>query len=370
MDKINLKTVQKWGIVFAAFLLLFATPIGLLSDVFAQGQETCPASGDWIKVDSLSGETYTYTAPEGKLIAETCYKAGTEVVFKTIAPPASSVTVISTVGHDLSHASFRLVDEPNPSPTPTEPFTPTPTFTSTPTEPFTPTPTDEFTPTPTDEFTPTPTDEFTPTPTEEFTPTPTDEFTPTPTDEFTPTPTEEFTPTPTEEMEFVPLTISGLCSGAVASIGAVQTEENTITWRVSNNNNQAVSFTWTANNGQSGSATAPANGSTSFITAIDGSVISLEYFLNEEPMKERTSIDPCEAQQETQEPTPTQTEEVTPTEDSTEDPTALPTDSQPDQPAGGSGPSLMTTIIPFMIGISGIAAVSTIVLKNKKEKIS
>jgi len=94
----------------------------------------------------------------------------------------------------------------------------------------------------------------------------------------------------------------------------------------------------------------------------------LDYSVNNEVVQEQASIEPCEPQQETEEPTPTP--KSTLTEDPTEEPTAQPTDSQPDQPAGGSGPSLMTTIVPFMIGISGVAAVSTIVLKNKREKIS
>jgi len=329
MDKINLKLVRKWGIVFTAFLILFATPIGLLSNVFAQGQETCPASGDWIKVDGLSGTSYTYTAPEGKLIAETCYKASTFVINDIINPPQKTVTVVSTVGHDLSHASFRLVDEPSPSPTPTKTFTPTPTFTST--------PTDEPTPSPT--------------PTETFTPTPT----------FTSTPT--FTPTPTEELEYYPLTLEGLCSGSVASITVTQADENTITWRVSNANSEAVSFNWLANNGQSGSGTAPANGSTSFITEIDGYSVALEYALNNEPVEELASIEPCEPEQETEEPTPTPT--------ATEEPTPAPTDSEPDQPAGGSGPSAIRTFAPIVFGLAGVATMITIAIDSKiKQRIN
>ena len=334
MDKKFRNNVMKWGIGLMAILLIIMTPLFFMKPVFANGQETCPSTGDWVKKDGLSGKSYTYTAPEGKLIAETCYKAATYVIKNLITPPQKSVTVISTVGHDLSHASFRLVDEPNPSPTPTKTFTPTPTFTST--------PTDEPTPSPT--------------PTETFTPTPT--FTQTPTDEPTPS------PTPTEELEFIPLSLSGVCSGSVTSIVVGQLSENTITWTVSNENDQAISFNWSANNGQSGSATAPANGGTSFITDIDGYAVMLDYSVNNEVVQEQASIEPCEPQQETEEPTPA------PSSTPTEDPTAQPTDSQPDQPAGGSGPSLMTTIVPFMIGIFGFAVVSAIVLNNKKEKIS
>jgi hypothetical protein len=383
MDKKNKITFFKWGIVLTAILLMVTTVLILMNPVFAQGQETCPATGDWVKIEGLSGKEYIYTAPEGKLIAETCYKAGTEVEYDTISPPQKTVTVTSTVGFDLSHASFRLVDEPQPSPTPTDEPTPSPTPTDEPTpsptptdEPTpSPTPTDEPTPspTPTDEPTPspTPTDEPTPspTPTDEPTPspTPTDEPTPspTPTDEPTPspTPTDEPTPNPTpiEELDFEPLILTGICSGSVAGIGVFQASEETITWTVSNENDIAVSFNWLANNGQSGSGTAPANGSANFVTDIDGYAVELDYVLGDETMEEQASIEPCEPQQETEEPTAT--EEPTEEPEATEDP-------EPDQPAGGMGPSIISTIIPFALGLTGIAAVATIVMKNKKETIS
>jgi len=319
MDKKIKTMVIKWGIIFTAILLMVATALILLDPVFAQGQDTCPATGDWIKVEGLSGDEFSYTAPEGKLIAETCYKAGTELEFNTISPPRKTVTVISTVGFDLSHASFRLVNAPDPSPTPTETFTPMPTFTAT--------PTDEPTPSPT----------------------PTETFTPTPTEEFTPTPTEEITPTPTEELEFIPLSLSGICSGSVASIGVFQAEENTITWTVANENDQPITFNWSANNGESGSATVPANGSTIFVTAIDGFSVSLDYSFLNQSAQEQASIVPCEQQQETEEPTP------------------QPTDSQPDEPAGGSGPSIISSLVPFIIGLPGIAAVSFLLLKSAKK---
>jgi hypothetical protein len=294
---------------------MVTTVLILMNPVFAQGQETCPATGDWVKIEGLSGKEYIYTAPEGKLIAETCYKAGTEVEYDTISPPQKTVTVTSTVGFDLSHASFRLVDEPQPSPTPTDEPTPSPT------------PTDEPTPSPT------------------------------PTDEPTPN------PTPIEELDFEPLILTGICSGSVAGIGVFQASEETITWTVSNENDIAVSFNWLANNGQSGSGTAPANGSANFVTDIDGYAVELDYVLGDETMEEQASIEPCEPQQETEEPTPTATEEPTEEPEATEDP-------EPDQPAGGMGPSIISTIIPFALGLTGIAAVATIVMKNKKETIS
>jgi hypothetical protein len=369
MDKKNKKIVIKWGIIFTATILLFATPLLVLNSAFAQGQETCPASGDWVKVDGLTGTTYTYTAPAGKLIVETCYKAATNVIFNIINPPKKSVTIISEVGFDLSHASFRLIDEVTPTPTQTKTFTPTPTdeFTPTPTDEFTPTPTDEFTPTPTDEFTPTPTDEFTPTPTDEFTPTPTDEFTPTPTNELTPTPiitnTPTFTPTPTEE-DVLPLLIEGVCSNNLASIIVSQVDDITITWSVVNDNDQDIPFNWTANNGQSGSGTAPANGNMNFTTDIDGNSVTIEYSLRNEPLQELASIEPCEPQQETEEPTPT----PTPIDEPTQEP-EVSVDPQPDQPAGGRRPSVVKTLAPILLGLSSLAIISTIVLKSKNKPL-
>jgi len=178
--------------------------------------EVCPDGGDWVKVDGLSGLEFTYTAPEGKLIAEVCYKAATTCVYISLDPAVSMYTVVSQVFNspggvtctapgvphpgcayqELSHASFRLVDiptDPTPTNTPTDPpptNTPTdPPPTNTPTDPPpTNTPTDPPpTNTPTDPPpTNTPTD---PPPTN----TPTD---PPPTNTPTNTPTDPI-PTPT-----------------------------------------------------------------------------------------------------------------------------------------------------------------------------
>jgi len=75
-------------------------------------QETCPSGGDWVKIEGLSGTSFTYTAPEGKVIVAWCYKASTFVESGVVDPPQTSYTVTSTVGHDLSHASFQLADAP------------------------------------------------------------------------------------------------------------------------------------------------------------------------------------------------------------------------------------------------------------------
>lgn len=152
--------MKKFSIVVIALLFIFiAIPVS------AQGQDTCPVGDGWVKIEPLSGLSYEYTAPEGKLIAESCYKVGShDPVFQTYDPAQSSVTVTSTLFNspggaictapgvpepgcayqDLSHASFRLIDDPGtetPTATPTETLTETPTDTPTPTA--TPTPPDE-----------------------------------------------------------------------------------------------------------------------------------------------------------------------------------------------------------------------------------
>ena len=108
------------SIMFALFLAF--SPVGRVEAISGGvPAETCPATGDWVKVDDLSGLLYTYTALEGQLIAESCYKAGSHTpFFQTYDPALSSVTVTSTLlnpqgnaAQELSHASFRLVNEPD-----------------------------------------------------------------------------------------------------------------------------------------------------------------------------------------------------------------------------------------------------------------
>ncbi|MFA5623061.1 MAG: hypothetical protein WC981_02430 [Candidatus Dojkabacteria bacterium] len=116
--------------IFASFLLVFSLSLGIFLSLSSKvsatspnagdnGQDTCPETGGgWVKMDHLSGTTYDYTAPAGKLVAEVCYKASTQVIYYDVIPPMSPVTVISTVKNqnnkvqDISHASFRLVDVP------------------------------------------------------------------------------------------------------------------------------------------------------------------------------------------------------------------------------------------------------------------
>ena len=186
-------------LLLALGALLLVASFGSGRTVTAQGQEVCPNTGNgWIKFDNLSGFVFTYTAPNGYLVAESCYKAATEVVYETYEPPQKSI-VITTFRHEISHVSVRIVPEPTPTPTQTPTQTATPTSTNTPTQ----TPTETATPTSTSTNTPTqtPTETATPaTPTSTITDTP--EPTPTATQEITDTP--EPTPTATQEITDTP----------------------------------------------------------------------------------------------------------------------------------------------------------------------
>ena len=208
-----MKVVRKILLLALGALLLVAS-FGSGRTVTAQGQEVCPNTGNgWIKFDNLSGFVFTYTAPNGYLVAESCYKAATEVVYETYDPPQKSI-VITTFRHEISHVSVRIVPEPTPTPTQTPTQTATPTSTNTPTQ----TPTETATPTSTSTNTPTqaPTETATPaTPTSTITDTP--EPTPTATQEITDTP--EPTPTGTLVITNTP--------NPTATPGDVITEVNT-----------------------------------------------------------------------------------------------------------------------------------------------
>jgi len=325
------------ALVIALFL---ATPLLYMSNVFATGQATCPNTSPWVKVDGLSGFSFNYNAPAGYLVAATCYKAATHVIYNNIQPPKPSATVTSTVGHELSHASFKLVKVPTSTATEVPP---TPTFTPT----FTPT---DVPPTPT--FTPT----FTPT---DVPPTPT--FTPTSTPTYTPTATE----TPPVEGPST-LELLGICSGSLE----IQIASTTISWEVVNKNAFAIDFTWTANNGENGAGTAPANGSAFFMTDATGFDVSLSYTLENEILEAASSVEPCEEEQPTEEPTenPTRQPTTVVTEDPTEEPKVV-VDPQPDQPAGGSGPSIITSLAPIALGLLGIAGTTSVITQIRKKNI-
>jgi hypothetical protein len=127
-------------ITLLALAMILVSAFGFSARVSAQA-EVCPDSGDWVKVNNIDAQSYTYTALGGKLIVESCYKAGTTLRYASYNPGVTSVTLVSDVLNptennfqDISHASFRLADPPTPTPTQPTPTQPTPTQ-PTPTQP-------------------------------------------------------------------------------------------------------------------------------------------------------------------------------------------------------------------------------------------
>lgn len=105
----------------------------------------CPDGGGWVKVDGPFGQTVFAPAPEGQLIVEVCYKAGTNQA-TYVVEPVEGVSITSTLVNnggqvaDISHYSIRLVPVDSPEPTPTPTSTPTVTPTPEPTRTTEPTP--------------------------------------------------------------------------------------------------------------------------------------------------------------------------------------------------------------------------------------
>ena len=186
-----------------AFAMAFVSAFGFTARVSAQA-EVCPSTGDWVKINDIDAQSYTYNAPEGKLIVESCYKAGTTLRFATYDPGVESVTIVSDVPNpgqgnfqDISHASFRLADAPVPTPPPPTATPPTPL-------PPTPIPPDP---------TPIPTEEPTPFPTPD--PNPGDDPDPTPEPTEDPTPESE-EPQPASTPAPVVAPVTGAASGPAA----------------------------------------------------------------------------------------------------------------------------------------------------------
>lgn len=236
--KIGITLIAAITVIFSAFYVM-------QNNVSAQGQETCPQTGDWVKVDNINAQSYEYTAPEGKQIVETCYKASTTLVYKDIEPPLTEVKIESKVlnpeenaYHNISHASFRLEDI---SETPT----PTSTFTSTPTVTFTPTPTQT---------------------------------------QETPTPTS--TP-PNEDVS--DLILSSECLG-----------NGNYRWTVTNPNSFAVAFSWKTTNGAEGNQEVAQNSAISFTTSGNATTMTISYVINEEVNTVETNVEICQAE----DPTP------------------------------------------------------------------
>jgi hypothetical protein len=140
-------------ITLLAFAMVLVSAFGFTARVSAQA-DVCPSGGDWVKFNDIDALSYTYNAPAGKLIVESCYKAGTTLRYASYNPGVTSIKLDSDVLNptdnnfqDISHASFRLADPPTPTPTQPTPTQPTPSE-PTPTQP-TPTQPTPTQPTPT-----------------------------------------------------------------------------------------------------------------------------------------------------------------------------------------------------------------------------
>ena len=116
--------------LIVGLLILSGLAFGVASQANAV-TELCPdGTGGFTSHISGSGQgdSFTYTAPAGKLVAELCVKAGTTTEYTTYGTPQPAVTVDHTQKDSVSHYSVRLVDEP---PVTTTTFKPTTTTSST-----------------------------------------------------------------------------------------------------------------------------------------------------------------------------------------------------------------------------------------------
>jgi hypothetical protein len=99
----------------------------------------CPEGNGWTSHIQVNSQSITYNADPGKLIVESCYKAGTTLRYATYNPGVNTKTLNSDVWNksgcpdvngcnyqNISHASFKLAIS-SPTPTPTASPTPTPT---------------------------------------------------------------------------------------------------------------------------------------------------------------------------------------------------------------------------------------------------
>lgn len=118
-----------YGLTVAALTAALVASGGMAAGV--QPSFICPDGSGWMKVDGPFGQTVFAPAPDGQLIVEVCYKAGTSQA-TYIVEPVEGVSITSTLVNnggqvaDISHYSIRLVPVVTPTPEPTVTVTPTP----------------------------------------------------------------------------------------------------------------------------------------------------------------------------------------------------------------------------------------------------
>ena len=98
--------------MMAFAVLMFAIPSA------AQAGDVCPSYADsefggTVKIDTVGDPaTVEYTAPDGKLVAGYCVKAGTDPIIIVVDPPAATVTIDYPDKDSVSHYSVWFVNEP------------------------------------------------------------------------------------------------------------------------------------------------------------------------------------------------------------------------------------------------------------------
>ncbi len=119
MVKTSARSMKAIAVVALSFLF---AGVGATAASADQPDFICPDGvGGWVKTEPVDLLSTTATAPSGKLIAEVCYKAGDNNAFFNVNPPASSVTITSTLLNnggqiaEISHYSLRLVDKVDPA---------------------------------------------------------------------------------------------------------------------------------------------------------------------------------------------------------------------------------------------------------------
>ncbi len=172
-----------------------------------------------------------------------------------------------------------------------------------------------------------------------------------PAQEPSPTPTQP-TITPEDPKDFQDLTLAGRCLGFEEE-EVVTLSSATIEWTVSNSNDDPINFSWSANNGESGNGTAPANGSTTFQTSGTGNSVTLTYSSSNGDEQTGLTVEVCEEEPKDE-----------PKDEPIDEPKSS-VDPQPDQPAGGSGPAVLPLLATLLVGGSSIGLASRIILKKK-----
>ena len=415
------------GFTFALLLILIS-PVIFSQDVSAEAQETCPDTGDWVKVDGINAQSYNYVAPAGKEIVEVCYKAGTTVKYETIAPPQTSITVTTDVPNpnnnafqDISHASFRLADTEDKE-DPKELVLVGECLGDGYIEWKVTNPNDFAIP-----FSWQTNDNQSGNsnvPANSFVTFKTVSSGTAVSISYTlnekPIVTQKSVEACKEEKEPEELTLLGECLG-----------DGYIEWKVTNPNDFAIPFSWESNDNQSGNSNVPANSSVTFKTVSTGTTVTISYSLNDKPMLTEKTVEACKETDDPKElnlvgeclndgsiewkvtnPNDFAIKFSWKTDDNqsgdsevpangvvsfsttlsgsmiylsyslNEEPMSLeqsvvvcedskeePKDPEPDMPAGGVGPSFFSSVTPFILGLGSVSGLAALVLNNKNKKI-